>query len=66
MWMTLAEMPNSGDMDPEETTSSSQTRLTVERWGYQPTYKIFNTKLLLLLSKRNSGTNGAETEGMVD
>ena len=22
MWMTLAEMPNSGEMDPEETTSS--------------------------------------------
>ena len=23
MWMTLAEMPNSGEMEPEETTSIS-------------------------------------------
>lgn len=27
MWVTLAEMPYSGDMKPEETTSSNQTGL---------------------------------------
>ena len=25
MWVTIAKMPNSGDMEPEETTSSSLT-----------------------------------------
>ena len=52
--MTLAEMPERGDMEPEETTSSSQTGLPVEEWGHQPTYKTFDPKLLL--SKRNAGT----------
>jgi hypothetical protein len=31
MHVTLAEMPNSGTMEPEETTSSSQTGNPVER-----------------------------------
>jgi hypothetical protein len=47
-------MPERGDMEPEETTSSSQTGLPVEEWGHQPTYKTFDPKLLL--SKRNAGT----------
>jgi hypothetical protein len=54
MQVTLAEMPNSKNMEPEETTSSSQTGLPVEGWGYQSTYKTFDPKLLL--SKRNAGT----------
>jgi hypothetical protein len=47
-------MPNSGDIEPEETTSSTQTGPSVERQGHQPTYKTFNPKLLL--SKRNAET----------
>ena len=54
MWVTLAEMPNSGDMEPEETTSSSQTGPPTGEWGHQPSYKTFYPKLLL--SKGNSGT----------
>jgi hypothetical protein len=32
MWVTLAEMPNSGYIEPEERTSSSQTGPPVEGW----------------------------------
>ena len=35
MKVTLEETPNSGDMEPKDTTSSSQTDPTVERWGQQ-------------------------------
>ena len=52
--VTLEEMLNSWDMEPEETSSSSQSGLTVERWGHQPTYKTFDPKLVL--SKRNAET----------
>ena len=45
--MTLAEMPNSGDMGPEETTSRSQTGSPMEEWGNQPTYTIFDLKSVL-------------------
>ena len=47
--MILAEMPNSGKMEPE-------------RWA-QPTIKIFDSELFL--SKRNAGKKktAAETEG---
>lgn len=38
MWMTLAEMLNSGK--PEETTPSSQTGSTVEGWGPNPLKKL--------------------------
>jgi hypothetical protein len=41
-------------MEPEETTSSSQTGPPVEGGGHQTTYKSFDPKLVL--SKRNSGT----------
>ena len=34
MWMTLAEMPNSADMEPEETDSSSQAGLSKEGFMY--------------------------------
>jgi hypothetical protein len=46
-------MPNSGDMKPEETISSSHTEPPVEEWRHQHTYKIFDPKFLL--SKRNKG-----------
>ena len=39
MSVPLAEMLNSEDMEPEETTSIIQTGPLVEGWGYQPTYK---------------------------
>lgn len=55
MWVTLVKMPKSMDMEPEETTSSSQTGSLVEGWGHQSTFKTFDLKLLL--SKRDK--NGA-------
>lgn len=45
MQVILMKMPNSGNMESEETTSSSQSGLTVEGWGYQPAYKTFGPKL---------------------
>jgi hypothetical protein len=51
MWMTLAEISKSEDIVPEDIISSSQT---MKGWGHQPTYKTFDSKLLL--SKRNAGT----------
>jgi hypothetical protein len=54
MEVTLAEILNIWDMEPEETTSSSQIGSTVEGWRHQPTYKTFEPKLVL--SKRNAGT----------
>ena len=38
--VTLEEMSNCWDMEPEETTSSSQTGPTVEGWRHQPTLKL--------------------------
>jgi hypothetical protein len=37
MEVTLAEMPNSGEMETEETTSRSLTGAPVEEKGHQPT-----------------------------
>lgn len=34
MQVTLAEIPNSGDMEPEETTSSSHAGPPVEGWEH--------------------------------
>jgi hypothetical protein len=51
--LSVAKMPNSGDMKPEETISSSHTEPPVEEWRHQHTYKIFDPKFLL--SKRNKG-----------
>ena len=54
-------MPYSGEMEPEETTSSRQTLSRVEGWGHPPIFKNFN--LELFLSKGRTGTKtGAETE----
>jgi hypothetical protein len=38
--VTLAGMPNNGEMESEETTSSSQTGPPVKGWGHQPTCKL--------------------------
>jgi hypothetical protein len=54
MQVTLAEVPNSADTEPKETTFSSQTGPPVEESGHQPTYKTFDPKLVL--SEINSGT----------
>ena len=54
MRVTLVEMTNSAEMEPEQSTSSRQTGTTVEGQGYQPTCKTFD--LGLFLSKRNAGT----------
>ena len=50
----FAEVPNSGDMKPEETTSSRLAGHPIEGWGHQPTYETLHAKLLL--SKGNAGT----------
>ena len=58
MGMTLAKMPNSGEMEPEETTTS-QTGIPSGGTGTRIHLHNFRT-----VPKRNSGTkNGAETEG---
>ena len=45
--MTLAEMPKSGEVEPKETTTSRQTGSPMDRWGHQPTLKMFDTELFL-------------------
>jgi hypothetical protein len=54
MWVSLAEMSTSMDMEPEVSTSRCQKEPPVEGWEQQYTYKTFNPKTLL--SKRNDGT----------
>jgi hypothetical protein len=46
-------MPNSGEKESKETTSSSQAGSPVERWGHQVTYKFLDP--MLFMSKRNAG-----------
>ena len=58
--MKLLEMSNSGGMEPEETTSSSQTGTPVDGWGHQTTFKIFYFKFFLC--KTNAGKNVVNTE----
>ena len=53
--VTFAEIPNTGDVEPEELTSSSQIGPLVDRWGHQPTFNIFDPELFL--SKRIAGPN---------
>ena len=38
--MTLAEIPNRGEMEPEETTFSVETWSPVEGWGHLPISKF--------------------------
>jgi hypothetical protein len=47
MWVTLAKMSNFGDMNPEKTITSSQKESPLEEWEHQPTYKVFDLKLVL-------------------
>jgi hypothetical protein len=54
MEMTLAKMPNSEEIDSEESTSSRYTGLLVEEWGQPPIFKVFDSELFL--SKRNAET----------
>jgi hypothetical protein len=51
---TLNEMPNSGERELVESTSSRKTGHQVEGWGYHPTVK--NSDPELFLSKRTAGT----------
>ena len=67
MWVTLAKMPNSGDMEPAEIISNSQIGPTSGGMGceYQAIYKTFHPKIASNKKKRRD-KNGAETEGMAD
>ena len=51
---TSDEMPNSGERELEELTSSRKTEHQVEGWGCHPTVK--NSDPELFLSKRTAGT----------
>jgi hypothetical protein len=53
MQVTLAETPNSGDMEPQEVTSCNQAGSPEEGWEHQLTYKPFDSKFVL--SKRSAG-----------
>ena len=39
-WMTLTEIPNKGEIEPVETTSSRQAQLLVEEWNHLPISKF--------------------------
>ena len=52
--MTLVQMPNSGEMKPEETTSGRQTGPQVEKQVHQTTFKYFNPELFLREIKDNN------------
>jgi hypothetical protein len=58
MQVTLAKMPNSENMEPEDTICRSQTGAPLEGWEKRPTYKTFDLKLFL--SKTNAGTKMKE------
>ena len=62
MWMTLAEMNSSGDMEPEGPTSCSQAGPPVRDKDTNPPIKTFDPKFVL--SKRNAGTKMKQTEEM--
>jgi hypothetical protein len=52
--IALAKILNSGEMEPEETTSSGQIWPTMERWSHPLIFKNFDPELFL--SKGNAGT----------
>jgi hypothetical protein len=54
MGMTLAQMPNSREMEPEETTPSRYTGAPMEGWGHPPIFRKFDPELFL--SERYAGT----------
>ena len=51
---TLFEMPNSKEMESEETTTNSYSEPLEEEWGHERAFKYFYPKLFL--PKRNAGT----------
>jgi hypothetical protein len=52
--VTLAVAHSTGDIEPEEATSSSQAGTLMEQQEYKPTHKFFNPEFIL--STRNAGT----------
>ena len=54
IWMTLAKMNKSANMEPEQPNSNSQTGPPKEGWGLKSTLIIFPSKLLI--SKVDAGT----------
>jgi len=55
---TLNEIPNGGEREFVESTSSRKTEHQVEGWGYYPTVK--NSDQELFLSKRTTGTKNGD------
>lgn len=53
IWVTLAKMSTTGEMEPEESTTSSWMGPPMKGWGNQSTFK--NSDPELFLSKRNAG-----------
>jgi hypothetical protein len=53
MQVTLAGTHSSGNLDPEEDTSCSQTGTAMEQQRHQPTHKIFDPEFIL--STGNAG-----------
>jgi hypothetical protein len=51
---TLNEIPNSGERELVESTSSRETGRPLEGWGFHPTVNISAPELFL--SKRTAGT----------
>jgi hypothetical protein len=46
-WMTFTEMPNRGEMEPKETTSSTYTWHIFEAWDHTHIFKVFSPELFL-------------------
>jgi hypothetical protein len=62
MGMTLAEMPNRGEIEPEETTSRDRHGPQLRHGTTHPSSK-FLTQNYFCLKKIYRNKNGAETEG---
>jgi hypothetical protein len=61
MGMTLAKMPNSGDIEPEETISTRYALPYVERWNHPLISKCLTQNFSCL--KETQTKSGAEIEG---
>jgi hypothetical protein len=62
--MALVEMSTSGEMEPEETTSSRHTGIPVKRWATHPSSEFLTQNFSCL--RGIQGQNGAETEGKIN
>jgi hypothetical protein len=60
--MTLAEIPNRGEIEPEEAIPSKESRLPAKGWCHPPISKIL-TQNCSCLKEIQGQKNGAETEG---